>query len=49
MKKIYTGILLTCLWVQRKTTARVGSPWWYWSARIGSWAATKAGAYDELL
>ena len=42
MKKIYAGILLACLWVQRRTTARLGKGWWYWSARIGAWAARKA-------
>jgi len=46
MRKFYIGILLFCFWVQRRTVARVNSPWWYWSARIGAWAAGKAGEYD---
>jgi len=43
MRKIYIGILMICFWVQKNTTARRGKGWWYWSARLGAWAATKAG------
>jgi hypothetical protein len=46
MRKFYIGILLCCLWIQRRTIARVGSPWWYWSSRLGAWASRKAGKHE---
>ena len=46
MKKIYIGVLLVCFWVQKNTTARRGKGWWYWSARLGAWAAGKVRMID---
>ncbi len=46
MRKIYVGMLLICFWVQKNTTARKGSPWWYWSARLGAWCASRVRSID---